>query len=921
MKYILPFFMLFSFLLWVVLRAQPNTGNTPRAQVANLISQGKYTAAASVISNVQEDSIRTGLWIFFSKAASDLADGYFVSDTTPTTRSIAVLDSALSVLKWAGWADSVAAADLWTWKAYFHNDLEQHSEVLDAYNEAIRIYENLPLKDPNLPYCYNQAAQVYIRRDDFAKAESYLKSSIENDSIGRYMLSNYSQLANKAYWCDSLDIGLHFFEVGKKYSHTGEEISLAALRLAGAAILIKKGNFVEAEKLLRQALAYYESAGLGEKRIRSHTGLADIAIRTGRLREAEQHFQRAGKIGLEYFGNTRKSREMAKLYCEWADFLSNVGRHDEALFLYQKAIVQVYPDFHNLDPRINPDLKQVPIETWAMNAPAGKAKLLLKNPTLEHRVQAADCFDLAFAAAERLRRAYGTDDAKLYFAGTNYDLRREAALNLWALHRETSRSEHLLRLFKLLETNRANALRDALQEQRALVLTGIPDSLLLLEHDLRHGMAHVQKDLAEADSSNSEQRKKNFKHLKRRYEELFTFLKKTYPRFREYSQAGQTAQPDSIRSALSPKAVLLSFFDAGDRYLCLALRQTSGFTGYEIPRDSALDQTLSRFQVVLADKSRQEADPAAFFADAWMLKQRLLPDSILNGAGNLVIVPDGPLAYLPFEALLTAPHRGAYGKAPYLLRAYAVQYAWSAALLTEPNTRQLPEKFMLHVAPFAGGARNGLAPLPHSMREIPENSTADQLQGDRALADSFLNKSSAYDILHLSTHAHAGQKEQPGIEFSDRTVALPELYAQRLNASLVALSACETNAGQFAEGEGVLSLARAFAYAGARSLVAGYWSVNDRSTAKLFAAFYRHLKSGMIKSEALRQAKLDMLAEPGADARKMPYHWAAFTLSGTDGPVSMAVNRWAWWQKTMLVSLMAALASLVWWKFGRRRTI
>lgn len=927
MKYLLPFLLLFL-LCWAVLWTQTTADITTKAQVDTLLAQKKFTAAANVISAEREDSIRAGLWNYFASSARDQVEANFEADSIPIERSMAILDSALLILKKADFADSIAAAGLWTWKALLHRLQEQYSEALDAYESAIRIFEtNKDYKNKSLAYCYNHVAQAYIRRHDYLQADKNLKASLKSDTSFTYLFSNYSQLANNAYWWDSLDLGMKYFETGMRLFETNKNLepdanALASLRSAGANILIKKGRYREAESLARQAMAYYQKdPDVCDNQIRSHTTMAEIAAGTGRLREAEMHYIQAWKIGTNCFTQQkRKSREMAKLYCEWGDFLMHINRDSEALVLYQKALVQAFPAFDNLDPDANPSPADAPIEVWAMNAPARKARVLLHKPALEARISAADCFDLASAAAKQLRRAYGTDEAKLYFVQHNFDIQREATLNLWALYRETGHAEYLSRLFKMLEGNRANTLRDALQEQRAFVLAGIPDSLQNLEEKLRIGCAEAQTLLADADSATSELRQTALNRLERRYDDLLRFLKKTYPRFREYSEAGQTAQLDAIQKALPAKAVLLSFFDAGDRYLCLALRQTSGLSGYEIPRDSSLDQTLSRFQLVLADKSRQEADPAAFFADAWFLKQRLLPDSILKGAGNLVIVPDGPLAYLPFEALLTAPHTGSYGKAPYLLRAHAVQYAWSAALLTETGARQLPEKFMLHVAPFAGGARNGLAPLTHSMREIPEDASADQLQGDQALADSFLNRSAAYDVLHLSTHAHAGQKEQPGIEFSDRTVALPELYAQRLNASLVALSACETNAGQFAEGEGVLSLARAFAYAGARSLVAGYWSVNDRSTANLFAAFYRHLKSGLTKSEALRQAKLDMLAEPGADARKMPYHWAAFTLSGADGPVAMAGSG-CWWQWVLLVFAGTGLMWLARRRFGRKRAI
>ncbi|MEQ1746647.1 MAG: CHAT domain-containing tetratricopeptide repeat protein, partial [Saprospiraceae bacterium] len=885
MKRILFSLFLFFLLFWAVLWAQTNANSTARFQVDSLLQEKKYTAAAALIYK-QPQSDRDTLWKDFETATLDSA---YIQDSA--LLGIAILDTAIFQLQRTSRADSIAR--FWRLKAHYHKTLEQFFEAIEAYLMAIRIYEKNGETGSDLALCYNRVAQIYIRRNDYDKADEYLKSSIEVDTAKEYWLSSYSQLANNAYWRDSFDLGLYYFEAGKKCR--GEESSLAALRSAGANILIKKGRLQEARTLIQQALEFYQKEENQHHIIRCFTGLAYIAERMGKMTEAEQFYLIARQTANIFAQRYQKSRELAKFYCEWGDFLSRQGRTKEAIHLYQQALVQAYPDFEDLDPAVNPKPAIVPTETWAMYAPARKASLLLLNPTPQNRALAADCFSLAFAAAERLRLTYGAANTKIYFAQSTYDLKREAALNLWAMYREKGDAANLNRLFDLLEQNRANALRDALLEQKAMVSTGIPDSLLRIEDGMRREIASTQNSLAEADTAIIKQLQSYIDSLDRRHEDLLRILKNKYPRYREYLEAGQTANLDWIRTALPPKAALLTFFDAGDRYLCLTLRHIGSISAYEVPRDSVFDTTFARFQALLSDKTGQESNPAAFFDAAYFLKQRLLPSEVLKNSEALIIVPDGRLSYLPFEALLTAPHKGAYGKAPYLLRSHTVQYAWSAALLAEKPVQSLPGKPLLHVAPFPSVARDGLAALPNSLNEKPEDAVADHLQGDQARADTFLRDAAAYDVLHLSTHAHAGQREKPGIEFVDRTVSLPEIYAQRLNASLVVLSACETNAGEFAEGEGVMSLARAFAYAGARSLVASYWSVNDRSTANLFSAFYRHLQDGLSKSEALRQAKLDLLDEAGADARKAPYHWAAFTLSGSDGPVALPKDGWPWW--------------------------
>jgi hypothetical protein len=101
---------------------------------------------------------------------------------------------------------------------------------------------------------------------------------------------------------------------------------------------------------------------------------------------------------------------------------------------------------------------------------------------------------------------------------------------------------------------------------------------------------------------------------------------------------------------------------------------------------------------------------------------------------------------------------------------------------------------------------------------------------------------------------------------------------------LVVLSACQTQLGQLSAGDEVVGLTRAFMFAGAPTVVASLWSVDDAATALLMERFYGHLQTGLGKSAALRQAQLDLLQD--AIYRDDPYYWAAFVLSGDGGQVS-----------------------------------
>ena len=143
-----------------------------------------------------------------------------------------------------------------------------------------------------------------------------------------------------------------------------------------------------------------------------------------------------------------------------------------------------------------------------------------------------------------------------------------------------------------------------------------------------------------------------------------------------------------------------------------------------------------------------------------------------------------------------------------------------------------------------------------------------------------------FKVIHLAAHGVSDEMEPdrtalvfaPGSESEDGLWQAREIRRTRLNADVVVLSACETGSGRLQGQEGVMNLARAFLTAGARSVVASLWDVDDRSTATLMESFYEHLKGGSTVNDALRQAQLDFIKEYGVKAK--PDLWAGFEVIG-----------------------------------------
>ncbi|RMG56093.1 MAG: CHAT domain-containing protein, partial [Bacteroidetes bacterium] len=199
------------------------------------------------------------------------------------------------------------------------------------------------------------------------------------------------------------------------------------------------------------------------------------------------------------------------------------------------------------------------------------------------------------------------------------------------------------------------------------------------------------------------------------------------------------------------------------------------------------------------------------------------------------------------------------------------------------------------------------------------------LTGSDAREARFREQAPAYALLHLSSHAQVDDAHPlfsrvafapPQDSSEDGQLDLGEIFALRLDAEMVVLSACETGTGKLMRGEGIASLARGFATAGARSIITTLWPVNDAATASIMEAFYRALKAGANKDEALRQAKLEYL-DRSDRLGSHPFFWAGYIPVGDMRALPPGTGWVAIAGSLILLIAMGAGASFFW----RRRRI
>ncbi len=182
--------------------------------------------------------------------------------------------------------------------------------------------------------------------------------------------------------------------------------------------------------------------------------------------------------------------------------------------------------------------------------------------------------------------------------------------------------------------------------------------------------------------------------------------------------------------------------------------------------------------------------------------------------------------------------------------------------------------------------------LPFAETEVNNISSQLNTKPKDATKQNFIDALSKHQIVHFSGHAISIQSESDesflafdsDIHNSNNVLTQQEIYDLQSKNDLIVLSACQTASGEYLQNEGTLSLARAFIYAGAKSVISTLWSVNDRSTSIIMTEFYKELLKGKRKDEALRLAKLSYLEKADPEYQH-PYYWAGFIAMGDMSPL------------------------------------
>ncbi|MEL6863590.1 MAG: CHAT domain-containing protein [Bacteroidota bacterium] len=741
-------------------------------------------------------------------------------------------------------------------------------------------------------YSLTYLISVYIKYKEYEKALKYGKEAFETRKK-RYaidkrrlglLLISILQLSEISTRLGKQEDALKYLDLAQDYQKKHNNYSL-----------ISFGNYYLSTKDYPIAIDYFRQA-------------LDTVRSQEQLQERSIHY-------------VPSYLKLGNAYYESGDLIA-------ALNNYQLALQSLCRAFTGQSIKDNPTIRQIDFDLDAFRILNKKIQALHHLNTLpenqkKYSATIQQTTELAFALMDRIRESYSSDADRQILQSNAYPIFDVAISQKIAEGKVTE-------AFELAEKSKAVVLGDRIKNNRTLILAGIDEQLLEKERQTRYTLVQYEAQMKRAEQANQTPDLLRLRKERSQTKEAHRLILSQIAKDSAYQKIELGDGPSTvsdIQKELHKQQKLIEYFD-GEDYLYAFIIGQQSIEAVQIEWTPELIKSVKQFNHTINFSSKaKEYTTNAFFLYQQLIEP-LFPKK--DWPANLNIVPDGRIACLPFAALIT--QKVAEGKEknfrshPYLIRQCPIKYNFSASIMhLQKKSNDHWHKFSIAYAPtFKEVDKTNIDPVLYRQVDeqrgylypldsnIAEASYIHQIlqEGDLIISEAatkahFLNHAEDTRFIHIASHAKV-DNSNPNysyVAFSNKgnvteqefKLDVSELYQMQLKADMVVLSACETGIGKIERGEGILSIARAFAYAGAKSIITSLWSINDASTKNLMGLFYEELKQGKRKDQALQQAMLHFIEEAPSGAAAHPKYWAAFVPVGNMEPIIDDSNPfWLW---------------------------
>ncbi len=769
---------------------------------------------------------------------------------------------------------------------YFNRSLELRLELGDV-NMLATIYDNIAGVQKNLGN-YGQALMSYQKSLGYRNQAGDLRGSattLNNIGLLYKGLGEYDKALE--YYRQSLAM----------QEEVSGPASIATITRNISKILVEQGELEQAIALLRKVMDLRKRTGNPYDIASSLEDMTSIELKNGNINKAEQYVAE-----LKTIADSTNSYDLLKDAYFWQGEISQrKGNYVEAISHFNKSYA--YSRF-------------LP--------PAGQISSLKNLARAYHKTGSDSTVIYGQKAVEIIERhrsnAGAMTDLRAGYFKRHSDFYIDLASWLLTYKQDTSGA------YRMIEMAKARSLSDELAEAAVNIEQKLPEEIRVEQNEKRNRIEELYSEMETTlDSQKQSSLKKEIRNAELDFAAFQNRLRNEFPEFR------QVESPESITlekaQALNDDSTAVLEYAVSEDNLVMFLisRDNIRVEQFALNEDEtgSLEGEITEWVTGFRDAIISNAPKGVLDEMSVKLYEVLIRpfEEEIRDFKNLVVVPDGALVYLPFEALMK--------NGRYLVENHRIKYEPSLTSLTLLKEPESPDDRMELLA-VAGSQpqfneqsllrKSSFSALPSTLIEVDSIATNFQhistlrgeLVSEQALKE--LLDQNKYKYIHLATHGVIDE-EQPhrsGLSLStdgevtassreDGMLRSSEIYSFDLPSDMVVLSACNTGLGKMVKGEGMLGLQRSFFYAGTSTVVISLWSVYDRSTANFMNVFYKSIleeqkkeTSGWMESllrwvgweqsirfgyraTAMHEAKLQMIDHP---LFNHPVYWAPFVVVG-----------------------------------------
>lgn len=788
--------------------------------------------------------------------------------------------------------------------AVFYKSLGINSKALDYYDSVIIINKKRGLHNAMATACRVLKADILFRDGDYqkcvdeciaglAEAKERGETGIAAQLFNRRAQS-YAYLEQTENAVADTDSAMHYAGVVHDDFEQATAIIIKAMACA------RNNRYNEAERLFKKAIMLRLRTNEYRQVADDYTDFGNFYFR--RLKHYKQA-QECYRKTVAYAKKAGDAERLCKGYINLAEtaFRRSPQEGYAATREYYRMALQVYglppsaflqtPSLSRLSAIGNTDLLLVMLNN--------KTELLLNlyksNGDKAYLDACLSTAAVTDSAIDQARREQTGEQSKLYWRNKTRSFFYNA-LEACYLAGDMSKAFHFM------EKSRAVLLSDKLNELGASA--HLPQSESAMEQSYKADIIYRQQKLACMDkrSPGYQRQQLELVHAKQIFESYIKTLGQQYPLYYQYKYADDIPRLEDLQAWLLNK---------GGSFVHYFVQDTTGFMLAVTPRYARLIRLepgsmdikeMTAFLQWCSDKQQLNSGFPAFAALSHRL-YTLLFKPLQLPPGRVIVCQDSFL--LPFEALCS-DEKGTQ----FLVYDYMFSYVYSARYLMKQFAVPEAKGSFVGFAPVFFRSSLGVPQLKNAAMSLQKAGAcykgAKLFTGTAATRANFISNIAGYRIVNVFSHAFADTgNTEPLLYMQDSVIHLSELQLlERPATQLIMLSACQTNVGKNATGEGIYSLARGFSSAGIPAVSATLWKADEETIYAISYTFHTLLSKGMQKDEALQKARLYFMKQ-GSREKELPYYWANMVLMGNPEPVKLQPVAGIPWWPAIAVAVLA----------------